>query len=144
MCFPKPLVTPAKDTQSEPECSTPPLPPPPLAAAWPPQEGAARRGGECCAHPCGKWSWVVESDIDLGEMLAGTMSRHCVCFPFLWFYCKENTAHSSYCHLATKGNTKTSPPRLAYKSLDLLPISSLDYQGVSSASWGARPPGLFR
>lgn len=38
---------------------------------------------------------VVESDTDLGKMLAGTMSRSCVFFRFLWLYCQANTAHSS-------------------------------------------------
>lgn len=47
------------------------------------------------SSPVENGSWVVESDKGLGEMLAGAMSRHGIFFPFLWFYCKENIAHSS-------------------------------------------------
>lgn len=87
---------------------------------------------------------VVESDTDLGKMLAGDNEQmlRFLSLPLALLSGKHSSLQ--YCHLAPKGNTKTSPLRLAYKSLDLLPISSLNYQGVSSASWGAHPPGPLR
>lgn len=39
------------------------------------------------------------------------MSRRRIFLPIFWFTLRktQHTAHSSYCHLASKGNTKTSP-----------------------------------
>lgn len=119
VCFPKPLVTPAKDTQSEPECRHP-RPLTHTAVCEPPREGAARRGGENgCAFPTENGSWVVESGTGLGEMLAEALSRHCIFLPFLWFYCKKNTAHSSLQLLSSgyKGKYQASPLWQDHKSL---------------------------
>lgn len=85
VCFPKPLVTPAKNTQSEPECRNPP----PLthAAVWGSHLGRAQQGGmERMAGPS-SWEmglgWWREPDKGLGEMLARAVNRHCIYLPIL-------------------------------------------------------------
>lgn len=91
-------------------------------------------------------SCAVESDKGLGEMLAEANSRCCTFLPIFWFYSKENTAHSSLQLLSFdyEGKYQHFPTPAGSPVLDVLLISGLNYQGVSSASWGAHPPGLFR
>jgi len=90
--------------------------------------------------------WWREPDEVGWEMVGSARSRHCIFLPSLLGILegKQPTTHSSYCHLTTVGNTKASSLWLAHETLNLLLISSLNYRGVSSASWGAHPPCLFR
>lgn len=136
VCFPKPLVTPAKDTWRERVCRSSPPPPQVSAQGSCPGESREEQGEGGCSSP-GKRVTERTAEIKAGEHTAGSgneQNLHLPPHPFppilSLFRSTLCPTDSGCCRLATEGNTEASPPGQA--PLGLLLISNFIIRGQAS------------